>query len=292
MRQYLTDLEQALKGADTALVRDALADAEEHLSSAYEAALGSDPDLTPHDVWQNVVDEYGRPEEVAAAYRIIERRMKPALAVPQHFYERSTASSLISAVYDPRAWGAVLYMVVSMLLGIIYFTWVAVGLYLSLGLLVLVIGLPIAWLFFKSFRGIALVEGRIVEGLLGVRMPRRSIFADQRLKWSQQLKVLVKSKRTWSTVAYMVLLMPLGVIYFSLAIVLFALSVKCVGTPILQYIFDRPFIDIPGHDVYISGNLMPLVVVAGLFVFVLLMHFARWIGKVHGKMARAMLVGK
>jgi uncharacterized membrane protein len=292
IKQYLEDLRMALQGADAALVRDALADAEEHLTNAFEAAAHAAPDSSPPEIWRNIVAEYGQPGEIAAAYRIIERRMKPALAVPQHFYQRSTASSFISAVYDPRAWGALLYMIISMLTGLAYFTWVAVGLYLSIGMLLLVIGLPIAWLFLKSFRGIALVEGRIVEGLLGVRMPRRTIFADQRLKWWEQFKVLLKGKRTWLSVAYMVLMMPLGILYFNIAVVMFALSLKCVATPILQYVFHRPFIEAPGLWIAIPDNLMPLIVIIGLFVFVAMMHVVRWIGQVHGKMARAMLVGK
>ena len=79
-------------------------------------------------------------------------------------------------------------MLVSLVTGIMYFTWAVTGLSLSVGLLVLIISLPFIGLFFLSVRGIALVEGRIVEALLGVRMPRRPIFVERILDGGHALK--------------------------------------------------------------------------------------------------------
>ena len=292
IQKYLGELREALAGRDVATVQDALSDAEEHLTTALAASAETEPDLSEGNRLARVIEEYGSPKEIAAAYRIIERQTRPELAVPSQFYQRSLASRFVSVVYDPRAWGALLYLVISMLTGVIYFTWVITGLYLSVGLLILIIGLPIAWLFFLSFRGIALVEGRIVEGLLGVRMPRRPIFSDQRLKWGEQLKALVRDRRTWTGIAYMLLQLPLGIIYFTVAVLGFALSLDCVSVPIAQYVFDQPFIKMGERHIFISGNLMPLVVALGPVLFLTFMHIARGLGKLHGKLAKAMLVGK
>ncbi len=78
-----------------------------------------------------------------------------------------------NVISDPRTYGALLYMLVSLATGIFYFTWTITGIALSLGFAILIIGIPFALLFIGSVRVLALVEGRIVEGLLGVRMPRR-----------------------------------------------------------------------------------------------------------------------
>jgi hypothetical protein len=80
---------------------------------------------------------------------------------------------------DPRAYGALLYMLLSLVTGIFYFTWAVTGLSLTLGLAVLIIGIPFAILFFASVRGLALLEGRLVEVMLGERMPRRPAYADR-----------------------------------------------------------------------------------------------------------------
>jgi len=289
---YLERLRTELAGCDPAVVRDALADAEEHLTTALANAREKNPALAAGDALTGITASYGSPSEVAAAYKESELRTRPTLAIPQRYYERSLASRFVSVVYDPRAWGSVLYLLISMITGIIYFTWVLVGLYLSLGLIILVIGLPIAYLFLLSFRGIALVEGRIIEGLLGVRMPRREIFSDHSLKWFQRLKALVRDGRTWLTVLYMLLMMPLGIIYFDVIIVLFALSLDFVAAPIKQYVFDLPLLDLGRYSVYAPDNLMPVVMFLGVPVFLVMMHAARGLGRLHAKLARAMLVGK
>ena len=57
------------------------------------------------------------------------------------------------------------------------------GLSLSLGLLILIVGIPLTVLFFGSVRGLALLEGRLVEALLGERMPRRPRYTDRSRTW-------------------------------------------------------------------------------------------------------------
>ncbi len=292
VEQYLDQLRQAMIGADRATVQDAMADAEEHLTSALAASVESDSDKPKSEALAAIIDEYGSPKEIAGAYRIVERRTRPELAIPKGYYERSLASRFVSVIYDQRAWAALLYGVVSMLTGMIYFTWVVMGLYLSVGLIILIIGLPIAWLALLSFRGIALVEGRIVESLLGVRMPQRPIFMKPNMKWLDQLKALVCDKRTWTTVLYMALQMPLGVIYFSILIIMFAQSVEFMVCPILEIAFDFPIFRFDNWSYHIPGNLMPFFVVGGLFGFLATLHVARGIGKLHGKLARALLIGK
>jgi hypothetical protein len=58
IQSYLRELQAALAGSDPALVQDALFDAEEHLHA--ELAAGR--------VFEDIVDHYGTPAEVAAAY--------------------------------------------------------------------------------------------------------------------------------------------------------------------------------------------------------------------------------
>ena len=78
-----------------------------------------------------------------------------------------------NVVSDPRTYGALLYMLLSLATGIFYFTWTVTGLSLTLGFAILIIGIPFALLFIASIRLLSYVEGRVVEALLGVRMPRR-----------------------------------------------------------------------------------------------------------------------
>ena len=60
--------------------------------------------------------------------------------------------------------------------GILYFTFAITGSMMSIGLAILIIGIPFFLLFIGTARLLALAEGRIVESLLGTRMPRRPVF--------------------------------------------------------------------------------------------------------------------
>src|SRR5690606_32550259 len=109
-------------------------------------------------------------------------------------------------VADPHTYGALFYMLLSLATGIFYFTWVVTGVSTTAGLLILIIGIPLLVLFLMSVRLLSLVEGRIVEALLGERMPRRPLYAQRDKPWLQRLKELFTDARTWATMGYFLLM--------------------------------------------------------------------------------------
>ncbi len=76
--EYLKQLRRALQGADPALVQDALYDAEEYL----RAEVAAHPGKSEADVLELIASTYGAPEEVAAAYRDTEVKVRAALRTP------------------------------------------------------------------------------------------------------------------------------------------------------------------------------------------------------------------
>ncbi len=191
---------------------------------------------------------------------------------------------------EPRMWGSFLYLIFAMGTGIIYFTWAVTGLSISLGFLVLIIGVPFLVLFLLSVRGIALVEGRLVEALLGIRMPRRPLFSRKDIGWWQKVKNLFSERQTWTALVYMVLQMFLGILYFCVIVSLIALVVWLIGRPVWELSFGLPvFIDM-SYEYYTPGWLMPLYVIGGVLLLTLTMHLVKITGKMHGLLAKAMLV--
>ena len=79
VEEYLDALKDEMKEADPALTQDALADAREHFSMGLEAAREANPELDEANTVQKLIDEYGTPEETAAAYKEVERRTSPVL---------------------------------------------------------------------------------------------------------------------------------------------------------------------------------------------------------------------
>ncbi len=286
---YLGKLKLALAGADRATIQDALADAEEHLRTALEQALHDDPNMTETRALEDIMEHYGTPEETASAYREIEERTQPAISAygPKH---RSVAGRIFGAFIDPRAYGALFYMFFAMITGIIYFTWAVSGIFMSVVFIILIFGIPFFGLFLLSVQGLALVEGRIIEALLGERMPRRPIFSRKDLGVWGKFKFLIKDSRTWLTLLYMIILMPLGIIYFTLFIILLALALYGIASPVLILWQGMPIATIHGVEFQIPVWYVPLTFIAGVLLILLTLHLAKGVGYLHGRLAKSMLV--
>ena len=309
IEQYLSRLKEELSGSDTATIQDALADAEDHLRTALNGLADSDAS-SREEALTAIVEKYGTPDEVAAAYREIERYTPPAYDKPVSYREKERAVveeeiepdepavkdtrplyvRFFGIVIDPRAWGALLYLYFAFATGIIYFTWVSVGVSLSVGLLILIIGIPFAALFILSVWGISLAEGRIVEALLGVRMPRRPRYYRKNMGWWPRLKSMITDRYTWLSLIYMILQGPLGVFYFCFFTVLIAVSLYGLATPILHFTFHIPVSNMNGIQYHFKDWIIPLTFIVGALLLIATMHLAKLFGQLHGKLAKAMLV--
>jgi uncharacterized membrane protein len=305
---YLQALRQALHGADPALIQDALYDAEQHL----RAELAARSELDEAVAIAQIVNSYGAPDEVAAAYRETESRVQAAMAMPRAPKVGIPSSPAGSAppvgvlrrffgVYgDVRSWTALFYCLLALFTGIFYFSFVTIGLSLSLGLSILIIGVPFFVAFIGSARLLALVEGRIVEAMTGERMPRRPVSPPPESSLLQRIGAMLKDWRTWSTLAYEALMLPLGVVYFSLTVTGLAIGLGLTlaalagGLRLLGFeILGDTQIQLGGivSDEDANHPLMLLLYAVSGFVWVTLtMHMVRGIARLHGMLAKRMLV--
>ena len=298
IQTYLSNLKNALQGADKATVQDALSDAEEHLRGALaeEAAAAGDEGGT--EVLEEIIRQYGDPDEVAEAYRSWEQNaLAPALpgrSAPAAGHQTPSRTrdyrGFFQVFADPRTWGGLVYMLIALVTGTLYFSWTVTALATSIGVMILIIGIPVTILFLLSIRGLAFLEGRLVEALLGERMPRRPAFTNPDQPWIQRLKELLLVKVTWLAVIYNLLMLPLGTIYFSVMVTLLATSLALIAAPVGTMIFDLPVAQFGAAQYYLPDYLTPLVAIGGALLLVLTLHLARWVGQVHGKFAKALLV--
>ncbi len=300
VEQYLSELKRALVGSDSATIQDALSDAEEYLRNALGGVV-STPGPSEAGALATVIEKYGTPEEIAAAYKQTETLAAPTLASrpaettdaaaptvakdSRPFYAR-----FFGVFAEPRAWGSLLYMLLALATGIFYFTWAVTGLSLSAGLIVLIIGVPFSVLFLLSVRALSLLEGRMVEALLGVRMPRRQRFARKSAGIWQRVKDLVGDKHTWFSLVYMILQMPLGILYFTVFITLIAVSLSLAVWPIVAIALGLPLFTTGSHEYFATGWLIPISVIAGALLLTLTMNLAKVAGGLHGAMAKSLLV--
>jgi len=289
IEEYLDQLKAELKDSDSATIQDALADAEEHLRNALANLKQDQPQMSNEEALNQVIDQYGDPSETASAYMEVERR-----TVPQLGRESKQSESVVARFFgvytDARAWGALLYMLIAFVTGVFYFTWAVTGLSLSVSFALFIFGLPFALLFLLSIQGLTLLEGRIVEALLGIRMPRRPLFAQRNLKWQDRLKELVTDKHTWLSILYMFIQFILGIIYFVSFIVTLSFSLSFIAIPIMQDTFGVGPIYNNGLRYFFPTWSYPLLVLGGILLWTLFMNIARGVGQLHGRMAKALLV--
>ena len=298
IEEYLSKLKKELAGCDRATIQDALSDAEEYLRTALDKEM-ADTTLSEEEALSQIIEKYGSPEETAFAYREIESRLAPALiqetprsgdSEPVKKERKGFVKSFFGVVIDPITWGSFFYLMISLATGIFYFTWVVTGLSLSAGLLVLIIGLPFLAIFILSVRGIGLIEGRVVEALLGVRMPRRQPYSRRNISLWERYKAIITDRHTWFTVVYMIIMLPLGTFYFSFFITLIALSLSGIAIPVLQLGYDIPVFYIDGVRYFLQGWVLPFTVIGGILLGFVTLHLMRYTGRIHGALAKAMLV--
>ncbi len=290
--QYLRQLREALAGQDPALLQDALYDAEEYLRAEVATAQQQTPASSEADVLERIASTYGAPEEVAAAYRTTELKVTAALRTPPPPPHRTGIGRFFSVYADPRTWGAVFYLLLSLITGVFYFSVTITGLSLSLGLAILIIGFPFFLLFIGLTRVLSLAEGRLVEGLLGVRMPRRPVTRVPGSWWAR-IRDMLTDRRTWTTLLYMTLQLPLGIAYCVLAVVGISVSLALVSVPLAALFPDSGImfgVDGVNLSEYLAGWEYLLAPLAGVLLLTVWMHAMRGLGLLHGSFAKHLLV--
>ena len=286
---YLKQLRDALADQDPALIQDAAYDAEEYL----RAEIAAHPDKSEADVLELIASTYGAPEEVAAAYRETEAKVKAALQPPARpaVQAPSMLRSFFSVYRDPRAYTSVFFMLLALATSIVYFVIAVTGIALSLGLATLIIGIPFILAFISMVRVISLGEGRLIEAMTGERMPRRPVHPGPKLSLWAGIVAMLKDARTWTTLAYFILMLPLGIIYFVIATV--GLSFGLALTLAIP-------VEILDHFDLIGASIQPAWLatvpaliamnILGIIGLTALMHAARGIARAHARVAKRLLV--
>jgi len=107
-----------------------------------------------------------------------------------------------------------------------------------------------------------------------------------------RIKEILVDPRTWATLLYMLLMLPLGIIYFTVAVTALALSLSFLLAPVAYLMGYADNITLSWDGVTMVDQpwvMLPMFIGGALGVFVTL-HVARGIGKLHGMMAKHLLV--
>lgn len=219
--------------------------------------------------------------------------MAAAAAAPVAAAPPSVWRDIFGVFVDPAVWKALVYMIISLATGIVYFTIVVTGISMSFGMLVMIIGIPLLVAVLGLVRAMSLFEGRLVELLLGTRMPRRLRSTPPDMGFFQRIGFWLKDGRTWASMVYMILMLPLGIAYFTVAVTGLSVGVWAVTSPIWGWFRWHDYMTFTHNDViyyWWHPWMIPISVVVGVAVLVGMFHLIKWIGRGHAAFAKAMLV--
>jgi signal transduction histidine kinase len=138
----------------------------------------------------------------------------------------------LRAPFELRTWKETLHLLLNMPLGIATFTIIVTGFALGFGLLITLIGIPILIAMLYVSRGMGWFE-RVRAGLLlDAEVPRPYRPDPPRDTWYRPFLARASDPATWVEVVYHLLLMPIGIITFTIVVTFWTVGLALLVAPI------------------------------------------------------------
>jgi signal transduction histidine kinase len=173
-----------------------------------------------------------------------------------HSYVTETPTLGLAGRTRPQwlaAWGARLgldtaYLLLGLPAGIITFTVVVTGWATALGLAITLIGLPVAMATIVVSRGMAAAERWRAALVLGTPVrgryrPVESVEGkpNQQLRWVlERLRAMFADAQTWKDLGWHLLLLPIGIVGFTVAVVCWAWTIGLITMPLWYSLTTDP----------------------------------------------------
>lgn len=303
---YLQDLRRVLRPLSPDLAETLQREVQQRLDLHLDRLAWEAAHLPPEEAWARTLAEVGSPFE--AVERILAReglggsvRLPPApVPAPSPAPEVPRPwPAYLSILREPEAYTSLLYLALCSLTGTFYLLWITSTLSVSLGLLILLVGLPLLLLTLASVRALGQWEHRLVRSLLGTRMPEPPpILPPVRGLWAK-LGALLTDGDTWRSLLYLGMMLPLGMVYLGLLALAFGTSLALASTPVALMVAARLGASVEGVITLGPGLSYGLVSAPawltvgisflGLLSLVGCLHLALALGRAHGRLARVLL---
>jgi hypothetical protein len=195
-------------------------------------------------------------------------------------------------VLQGRTYLNILYLLIMLPLGIIYFTIVITGFSLSISLLIIIIGVFIAFLFLILIRGISTLHLHYASALLGFELSSKSKARTTGKDFLDRLKNILTDSKTYTSMIYMFLELPLGIIYFTIIITLLSVSAGFIVSPVLWILQEEGEIYISGDEWLWSSDFGDTIflMLVGIVLFFGTLHLGNLLAKVEEFLCKNLLV--
>jgi signal transduction histidine kinase len=200
---------------------------------------------------------------------------------------------VLAPLRQVRTLTATIYLLLSMFVGLTWHVILAVGLTVGVGTLIIWVGVFVLALTLLAWRGGAWLERRWVGAMLGVHIPDPYRPLPSGSLW-RRARVLASDPATWKDLAYLVVLFPLGLIWFVVTTTVWTLALGLLTAPLWYWIPADGAVALfeNGDRSYLVLDTLPEAILAGVAGAALCVA-AAWVVKgmatAHGAVALALL---
>ncbi len=138
----------------------------------------------------------------------------------------------LRAPFEARTWRETLHLLLNLPVGIVTFTVVVTGLATGLGMLITLVGIPIIFATMYLSRGMGAVERARARAFLQVDVPAPYRADPPADTWWRVHVARFTDPATWVEVGYHLLMLPIGIFTFTLAVTFWALGIGLVTAPL------------------------------------------------------------
>ncbi len=188
-------------------------------------------------------------------------------------------------VAEPQSYLNIVYLLLAFPLGTFYFVFLVTGLSLGFGLIITLVGIPILLLVISGSWVLCRFERQVAITLLNEDIPLSVSPPASGGLWSR-VKVLLKDRVTWTGVLYLLLKFPLGIVTFTIAVTLIAVTVGFLAAPTYMWTSDSIVWGSWSFDPFPWSWILTIIGIPMVFIS---LHLMNAIAVVFGRMTRAML---
>lgn len=200
-------------------------------------------------------------------------------------HETDWMQSVFRVVWEPSTYLKILYLLLSLPLGTLYFVLLVTGLALGIGLLIIWVGVPILLLVILAVYGLTGFERLLAIHLLGQPVgPLRDVEPEESA-W-QWLKGVLTAPTTWKGLLFLLLKFPLGIFSFVVTVTALAISLAFLFAPLLLLTGGVIDFGIWCVDTLAEAFLCSIL---GALLHVVVLHFLSALGWAWGGLAKILL---
>jgi hypothetical protein len=147
---------------------------------------------------------------------------------------RSTLRRWYGPLFHARTWKETAALLLALPIGIVWFTVAVTGLAVSASLLITLVGLPLLLLVLAFGRSVGAVERAGAKALLDLDLDPFPPLEHGPTLWAT-VRSRLSDGPSWKGLAYSVVSLPIGIVTFTAAVVVWAVTAGMVAFPLYQF---------------------------------------------------------